>query len=1405
MLILVVLTTLLGDDVANASTMQFGAAKVEITPDRPLRLSGYSNRDRPYDAVESPLFARSLAIRDDRDALTVWTVVETLGVTDAMRKAVVEKAADLGLTSERFTYCATHTHAAPHLRGVAPNLFSPRLDAAETDAMNLYTDDVIDKTIESIRRAIANLAPGRLMLGESTADFAANRRLLKDGKWAGFGVQSDGPTDHRVPVLSVVDPAGKIRAVIYLYACHATTLGGEFNKISGDWPGYASTLVEEKYPGCVALGMIGCGADANPNPRGSLELAKRHGLAIADAVTRSLGGKQVEVTSPPKSTYGFAGLAPVRPSAAELTLKLASPNGHVRQHAQDMLAVLEDFGRIPETYPAPIQIHRFGDDLLMIFLGGEVVVDYALRLQRELADPFAGHRLWVAAYSNDVFAYVPSERMIEEGGYEYDQSMLFYDQPGPWESGTEDLLIGRVHDLLKQPGGEGNLSPEDALRSMIPSDGLVVELVASEPLIADPVNIAFGPDGRLWVAEMGDYPTGPDGQGAPDGRVRYLEDSDGDGTFDKSTLFLKDLKYTTGVHPWRKGVIVASTPEIFYAEDAFDEGEASVRQTIVSGFAVGNPQHVVTGFSMGLDNWLYFCGDELGTVRSFMTGNAVSLAGRDGRVRPDTGELDSTSGVTQHVRCRDDWGNWFGGANPCPFWHYVLDDAYTRRNRYVATPRPWQDLYGGFFPLVFPKSRIVDRFNDLFTAGRFTSACSPSPYRDKLLGPAEQIFACEPVHNLVHRAHIERDGLEFRAKRAPSEQSSEFLASSDPWCRPVRVVTGPDGAVYVVDMYRLVIEHPQWIPDAWKARLDLRAGHDKGRIYRVYPKERKPTTPMLPRLADCADDELVGHLQSANGWHRDMAQQLLITRHATSVVPLIRTTAKDGKSPKSRLNALGTLLGLQALTPDDVLAALGDDHPAVRVFALRLSEPILREDATIAARVSALAQDPEITVRFQAAHSLGELDEPAAAEAVAQIALRDIDNAWIRAAVLASSIHHPEVVLRRVLAHGEPTRDHSALIDGLLATTVGLFGDEGLPRVLAEILPEPTGAIQDWQFDAAGALLDSLDRRELSLDRWAEKAVENASLVDRLARLMAEARRLAASDTDGVSARVRAARLLGRGPDQPEGDLELLEELLAPHQPIEVQTAAVAELGRLRTDKTPSLLLRAWRSFGPSVRAACVSVLLARPEWASALLAGIEQGNVQPSEIDTASRQVLLDHDRQEIQERARKVFETGSNLSRKEIVAEYQSTTSLAGNNERGRELFTKHCAACHRFHGIGTEVGANLATLNDRSPGNLLVAVLDPNRAVEAKFVNYSVRLADGRVLSGMIVRETTSNITLAKPDGTTEDILRVDIDEMASSGKSFMPEGFEKDLGPQDLADIFEFLKVDENASPSMPDSP
>ena len=372
----------------------------------------------------------------------------------------------------------------------------------------------------------------------------------------------------------------------------------------------------------------------------------------------------------------------------------------------------------------------------------------------------------------------------------------------------------RFNDLLKNVEPLGK-SPRASLDSIQVSPGFRVELMASEPLVEDPIAFDWGADGKLWVVEMGDYPLGLDGKGKPGGVVRFLEDTNRDGVYDKATTFLEGLGFPTGVMPWKAGLLVACAPEIFYAEDRDGDGKADYRKTLFTGFREGNQQHRLNGFELGFDGWVYGAnGDSGGTIRSEITKQTVSINGRDFRFKPDTGEFEAESGQTQYGRHRDDWGNWFGNSNPTWGWHFVLSEADLRRNPHFAPPDPKQTLEPD--TRLHPLSRTLARFNYPDAANQVTSANSPTPYRDDLFGPqyANSLFVSEPVHNLVHRMTLAPDGVTLRGGRAKGEANREFLASSDHWFRPTMLKTGPDGALWISDMYRAVIEHPEWIPPA---------------------------------------------------------------------------------------------------------------------------------------------------------------------------------------------------------------------------------------------------------------------------------------------------------------------------------------------------------------------------------------------------------------------------------------------------------------------------------------------------------------------------------------------------------------------------------------------------------------
>jgi putative membrane-bound dehydrogenase-like protein len=540
------------------------------------------------------------------------------------------------------------------------------------------------------------------------------------------------------------------------------------------------------------------------------------------------------------------------------------------------------------------------------------------------------------------------------------------------------------------------LPPAAALAAMRPRPGFAVELVAAEPLVRDPVAFEWDARGRLWVVEMGDYPLGLDGRGQSGGVVKCLTDTDRDGTLDAATDFLEGIPFPTGVFPWRDGILVAASPDILFARDTDGDGRADERRVLFRGFREGNQQHRVNGFEWGLDGWIYGAnGDSGGTVAG------VDLRGRDFRFRPDTLAFEAESGQSQYGRRRDDWGNWFGNNNPVWLWHYTLSDAHLRRNPKLAVRSTKQLLAqrpdGN---RVHAASELPIRFNQPQSAGHVTSACSPTPYRDNLFGPdfATSVFVCEPVHNVVHREILVPDGATFRSHRAVDETDREFLASTDPWFRPVCLRTGPDGALYVADFYRFVLEHPEWIAPETQARLDLRAGADRGRIYRVAPRDA-PKRP-IPDLASLPDDALAAALDSPNGWQRDTVHRLLMEREARGTAPRLRELAAAALDSKVRVQALAALQGLGMVDSPVLTAALADPHPQVRVQALRVSE------SGPADRLSSLLgclQDPEFVVRHALALALGGYrEDPRALAALTALAERDGASEAMRVAVLSS-------------------------------------------------------------------------------------------------------------------------------------------------------------------------------------------------------------------------------------------------------------------------------------------------------------------------------------------------------------------------------------------------------------------
>ena len=517
------------------------------------------------------------------------------------------------------------------------------------------------------------------------------------------------------------------------------------------------------------------------------------------------------------------------------------------------------------------------------------------------------------------------------------------------------------------------LSPTRSLKKVQVPKGYKIELVANEPLVKDPVAIDWSNDGSIWIAEMADYPSGENGVS---GRIVKLVDNDGDHLPDKREVLIDKISFPTGVMSWGRGVIITAGGRILYAEDLNGDGGADLIEDWFTGFVEDNQQLRVNSLRWGLDGWIYcasgghHAGFGLNTViNSVKSGKKFKLGSRDFRFRPD-GSFEPIAGPSQFGRVRDNDGNWFGVQNANPLWHYVLQDHYHKRNPDIAAPDP-RKMLRGKSPKVYSAGKAQKRFHGFDMIGRYTSACGISIYRDNQLFDHPEgtmsAFTCEPFSNLVQRHILTDHGPTYIAERA-DDGKFDFFASGDRWCRPVMSRTAPDGSLWVIDMYRYMIEHPHWLPPNGKQELKPHyySGQDKGRIYRITKKNQNHVWGPITK-------------KSSNGILQDLA---------------LKESFRNG----SKIN----------WSKEDVLEGLQSNKVSIRRMALKESEKfpeLFRE-------VSELCTDPNFKVRLQVAYTLGEFEHDLAGEALASIAKKDGSDVFMAAAILSSAIPHYRKLVR---------------------------------------------------------------------------------------------------------------------------------------------------------------------------------------------------------------------------------------------------------------------------------------------------------------------------------------------------------------------------------------------------------
>lgn len=432
----------------DAPVRKAGVAKTIITPETPMWMSGYGGRTKPAQGKETELWAKALVLEDAKGHKAVLVTLDLVGIGRDVSTAVCKRLQDkYGLERASIILSCSHTHCGPV---VGDNLRAMYfLDAEQERLVDEYTGQLRTKIVEVVGQAIEDCRPATLSWNIGTAGFAVNRRTNKEAEVPKLIDQGQlkGPVDHDVPVLAVRDPEGKLKAVTFGYACHATVM--DYLNWSGDYPGFAQIELEKAHPGAVALFWAGCGADQNPLPRRKVELARKYGKQLADSVAAVLAKKMQPVVNSWSGVYREIDLPYHEvPSREKLVMDTMSTSKYEANRAKHLLKQLEAKGSLRGEYPYPVQVWRLGDDVTWVTLGGEVVVDYALRLKKELAPG----KTWVMGYANDVMAYIPSLRVLKEGGYEGGGAMLYYGLPSIWGPRVEELIVENVKQIAKTSG-----------------------------------------------------------------------------------------------------------------------------------------------------------------------------------------------------------------------------------------------------------------------------------------------------------------------------------------------------------------------------------------------------------------------------------------------------------------------------------------------------------------------------------------------------------------------------------------------------------------------------------------------------------------------------------------------------------------------------------------------------------------------------------------------------------------------------------------------------------------------------------------------------------------------------------------------------------------------------------------
>ncbi len=906
------------------------------------------------------------------------------------------------------------------------------------------------------------------------------------------------------------------------------------------------------------------------------------------------------------------------------------------------------------------------------------------------------------------------------------------------------MLLGA--SALLAAAAEIPLSPEEALKSFqLATPGLRMELVAAEPLVASPCALAWDEKGRLFVAENRGYPSTAE---PPQGVIAMLEDTDADGRMDKRTVFASGLTYPNGVLVWGGGVIVTCAPDVLFLKDTDGDGKADESRVLLTGFDTKDSTQLrVNAPTLGPDGWIYLASGLSGgsiTTPAHPERPALKMTA-DVRFHPDTLVVENVDGRSQYGMAFDEYGRRFICMNRLPVQHVVASSRWFRRNPNFAFSDTVQDCNersvrtglrgGGDGVKLFPLSANITTADS--HAGSFSAACGihiwhggmwPESYRGAAL-------SCDPTANLIHADKLIPRGATFAAQ--PMFEGKEFMASTDDWFRPVFLASGVDGNLYVADMYRKVIEHPDYLPEEVRKRTDFESGKDMGRIWRI-----RPVFPVFPRA------EVRESAVQARALILDSQRGTLDSAKLQAVA----------NSSDANLRQLGLRLWLE--------------NPKAREWK---PDPIV------------LAHDPDEGVRFFGALVLGELAE--GIPALAELATKDsrvehseppLDR-WTRAAVVSSVggreaeflsafFERAERVTPNVnetLTHlGRCFPDLATLRKGMNSSVALGAGRKGIAPVLTALL--------------LGASERSKEPLKLPQppDQWLTPLLEGLP---------------AAALEAGENKAYRALYVQALGHAEWTLAGPPLLRLAGGERDEDLRIAAIRALSGFAKPEVVKALLAPgkWGGYTPVLREVVLSALLSNPAHLTALLDAMEAGHLPAAAVPRVRRGALLNSKDAVLRARAEKLW-SGPPADRQKAMESAKAALALKADAKNGKVIFKNLCATCHRLDREGFELGPDLLDMRNQTKESILFHIVAPEAEVNVAYAPYLVETRDGRAFAGILSSENPTSITLRMPLGTEETLLRANISKLEALPGSLMPAGLEQAMSQQELADLVGYLK-------------